>query len=99
MLFKLIFYTLSVFSGLKVIYVSGLVWYEILKLPYTKLSEIVIMILGIIITLAGLYGGYRQVYFYNNYKNGSLIVGSALFIAFIVIIIGLLFFNGPIKWN
>jgi hypothetical protein len=67
--------------------------------PYKKLSEGIILLLGGIIVGIGLYLAFRYGYATTDFTKGVVILVSAFVIALVWIIIGLLFFNGPLHWQ
>ncbi|MBL0357169.1 MAG: hypothetical protein IPP72_09905 [Chitinophagaceae bacterium] len=99
MIAKLVFYALAVISSLLVLYLLFITSDNLQKLPYTKKSEIIIFIIALLIMAAGTIIGIRQVNYYSKYATTNIIFIVSISIAFITILIGLLFFNGPIKWN
>lgn len=67
--------------------------------PFVKRSENIIFVIGAAVAITGL------IFARNTTRNGEqyllgvgMLLGSCV-LSFIIIMIGLLFFNGPLKWN
>ena len=67
--------------------------------PYKKSSEAVIMLIGACVVGVGLYLTYHQGYIQLNYVRGSIILVVAFLVSVVCVLIGLLFFNGPLHWQ
>lgn len=67
--------------------------------PYGKKSEIVIMLIGTVLLGAGLYITYCTIKTSERYAYACGMLGLTWVITLAVIIIGILFFSGPLKWN
>lgn len=74
-------------------------FFDLLIDPYKKTSEAIIMLIGGCIIGAGLYIAYQQGYAPMSYGKGSVILVGAFLIALVSILVGLLFFNGPFRWQ
>lgn len=74
-------------------------FFNLLLDPYKKLSEALILLSGGVIIAIGLFLAYQYGYFAADFLKGVIILVSALAVAFIWIVIGLFFFNGPIHWQ
>jgi len=67
--------------------------------PYKKLSEAIIILLGAIIVSIGLFFAYQYGYSAAEFLKGVLILIAGFVFALVWIIVGLLFFNGPLHWQ
>lgn len=99
MIAKLIFYILATISSLFALFLLFITSDNLQKLPYIKKAEVIIFIIALLVMVAGTIIGVRKVNFYSNYTAANLIFIISIFVAILTILIGLLFFNGPVKWN
>lgn len=74
-------------------------FFDLLFDPYKKMSEALILLSGGVIIAVGLYFAYQYGYSSADFLKGCIILIAAFVIALVWIIIGLLFFNGPIHWQ
>ena len=95
---KAVFFILFGINSLLVIF-SLFTFYDLLVDPYKKLSEALILLIGGVIIGVGLFFAYQYGYSSADFLKGSIILIAAFVIALVWIIIGLLFFNGPIHWQ
>jgi hypothetical protein len=95
-LFFLISYGITVFI---ILFYFGNLLSLVFELPYSKVSEIVIIAIGIIIVFIFLYFAHKQGFKIENYRKGIILFGVSWLISVLTIIIGLLFFNGPLHWQ
>ena len=95
---KAVFFILFGINSLLVIF-SLFTFYDLLVDPYKKLSEALILLSGGVIIAVGLFFAYQYGYSSDDFLKGSIILIAAFVIALVWIIIGLLFFNGPIHWQ
>jgi hypothetical protein len=73
--------------------------FDLILDPYKKLSEALILLGGGCILAIGLYLAYHYGYLNANFTKGIIILVTAFVIALAWVIIGLLFFNGPLHWQ
>lgn len=99
MIAKLIFYILAIISSLFALFLLFVTSDNLQKLPYIKKAEVIIFITGLLFMAAGITIGIRQATLYSKYATANFIFIISIFITLITILIGLLFFNGPVKWN
>jgi|JI7StandDraft_1071085.scaffolds.fasta_scaffold00071_14 uncharacterized protein YjeT (DUF2065 family) len=95
---KAVFFILFGINSLLVIF-SLFTFYDLLVDPYKKLSEALILLIGGVIIGVGLFFAYQYGYSSADFLKGCIILIAAFVIALVWIIIGLLFFNGPIHWQ
>lgn len=95
---KAVFFILFGINSLLVIF-SLFTFYDLLVDPYKKLSEALILLIGGVIIGVGLFFAYQYCYSSADFLKGCIILIAAFVIALVWIIIGLLFFNGPIHWQ
>lgn len=95
---KAVFFILFGINSLLVIF-SLFTFYDLLVDPYKKLSEALILLSGGVIIAVGLFFAYQYGYSSADFLKGCIILIAAFVIALVWIIIGLLFFNGPIHWQ
>lgn len=74
-------------------------FFNLLIDPYKKVSEALIMQFGGCVLGVGLYLAYQQGYLPVNYVRGSVILLVAFITTIICVILGLMFFTGPINWQ
>ncbi|MBK9256702.1 MAG: hypothetical protein IPM42_14535 [Saprospiraceae bacterium] len=74
-------------------------FFDILLDPYKKLSEALILLSGGIIIAVGLFLAYHYGYTSGDFLKGVLIIIAAFVVALVWIIVGLVFFNGPLRWQ
>mgnify|MGYP001218850833 CR=1 FL=1 len=74
-------------------------FFDLMLDPYKKTSEAIIMLVGGCLLGIGLYVAYQQGYVPVNFLRGSVILVLAFIIALISILVGLIFFNGPLHWQ
>jgi hypothetical protein len=67
--------------------------------PYKKLSEAIIFLLSGITISIGLFFAYQYGYTAAEFLKGVFILIAGFVFALVWIIVGLLFFNGPIHWQ
>ena len=72
---------------------------DLLLDPYKKLSEALILLCGGVIIAVGLFLAYQYGYLPADFMKGVIILIGAFVVALVWIIVGLLFFNGPIHWQ
>jgi hypothetical protein len=95
---KAAFFILFGINSLLVVF-SIFSFFDLLLDPYKKLSEALILLCGGIIIAVGLFLAYQYGYASIEFIRGVIILVVAFFIALFWIIVGLLFFNGPIHWQ
>ncbi len=66
---------------------------------YGKKSEVLIFTLGTGAMASGLYFSYGIIKNSDKYLYSCGIIGITWLVVFLILFIGLFFFNGPIKWN
>jgi hypothetical protein len=67
--------------------------------PYGKKSEVIIMFIAAAMLGVGLYFAYGSTKNSDQFLLACGILALTWFCALIVVLIGLFFFNGPIRWN
>lgn len=72
---------------------------NILYHPFVRTSENVIFLIAALVLSGGLYWSYQIVQGTEKYWNGFGVLVLGLIVSILIILIGLLFFNGPLKWN
>lgn len=97
-LYKMAFYVMFGISCLVTFYLS-IQMVSIFLDPYGRKSEVVIILIGLIILIAGVFKSYGLIQTNNQYLSGCGTIGMTWLVTLVVILIGLLFFNGPLKWN
>jgi hypothetical protein len=97
-LFKAAFFIIFGINSLLVLF-GVFTFVDLLLDPYKKLSEAIILLTGGIIIGIGLYLAFRYGYATADFAKGVLILVGAFVVALVWIIIGLLFFNGPLHWQ
>jgi hypothetical protein len=96
---KLIFYVLYVFNSLTLLFYAGTLFFNLTSnKAFTKSSENVIFALAIVVLAIGIYLAHYRAYSQHNFTIANIIFAVSWVIAFVIIIIGLLFFNGPLHW-
>jgi len=95
---KAVFFILFGINSLLVIF-SLFTFYDLLVDPYKKLSEALILLIGGVIIAVGLFLAYQYGYSSADFMKGVIILIGAFVVALIWVIIGLLFFNGPLHWQ
>lgn len=96
---KLFFYILYVFNGLSTLFYCGVLYQNITSSVLTGKNESTIIALAIIIMVVGIYLAHEKANVQKNFGIADMIFVIAWILAFLVVLIGLLFFNGPIRWN
>lgn len=99
MIAKLVFYVLATICVLFDVFLLFITSDNLQKLPYIKKAEIIIFIIAFLIMSAGTMIGFRQANYHSKYAMAITIFIISIVITIITILIGLLFFNGPVKWN
>ncbi|MBK8820775.1 MAG: hypothetical protein IPN49_17440 [Saprospiraceae bacterium] len=97
-LYKMAFYVMFGISCILIIYLSTHM-VSIFLDAYGKKSEVVIILIGSIILGTGLFKAYLSIQTGDHFLFASGIIGLSWLVSLVVILIGLLFFNGPLKWN
>ncbi len=95
---KTIFFVLYGISCLAMAFLlasSAKIWLD----AYGKKSEAIILGLGGIIFGTGLYFAYNILQNSERYLHGLSALVITWVVAFLVVLIGLLFFNGPLRWQ
>jgi hypothetical protein len=95
---KVLFFALFGISILLTTYLVTM-FFSVLLDPYKKSSEAIIIILGACFLGIGLYFAFQHGYLTANYLRGCFFLISAFVAALIVLVVGYLFFNGPIHWQ
>lgn len=96
---KMIYYATFTLAGLFSLYLLLSPVNNILYHPYVKRSENIIFVIGAAIAITGIIIARRLVMDGDRYLHGTGLLMGGCVLSFIVIMIGLLFFNGPLKWN
>ena len=96
---KLIYYSTFCFSGLFTIYLALSPVNNLLYHPFVRRSENIIMLIGTAIMITTLYFGRQSIYQGEKFFQGAIVLAGGCVLTFIVVMIGLFFFNGPIRWN
>jgi hypothetical protein len=95
---KAAFFLLFGINSLLVLF-SVFSFIDLLIDPYKKMSEALILFIGGVILAVGLFFAYQYGYASADFLKGVIILGGAFVVAFVWILIGLLFFNGPLHWQ
>ena len=95
---KAVFFILFGINSLLVLF-SLFSFFNLLLDPYKKLSEALILLSGGIIIAVGLFLAYQYGYSSADFMKGIIILIAAFAAALVWIVIGLLFFNGPLHWQ
>lgn len=95
---KAVFFILFGINSLLVLF-SLFSFFNLLLDPYKKLSEGLILLSGGIIIAVGLFLAYQYGYSSADFMKGIIILIAAFAVALVWIVIGLLFFNGPLHWQ
>ncbi len=74
-------------------------FFNLLLDPYKKMSEALILLSGGVIVAVGLFLAYQYGYSSSDFIKGVIFLVAAFVIALVWVIIGLLFFNGPLHWQ
>ncbi|MBK8517210.1 MAG: hypothetical protein IPL55_13290 [Saprospiraceae bacterium] len=67
--------------------------------PYSKKMEIVYYLIGCTILGIGLYKSYNIIKISDEYMNSCGVLGITWIVTLVFIVITLLFFNGPFRWQ
>ncbi len=95
---KAAFFILFGINSLLVLF-SLFSFFNLLLDPYKKMSEALILLSGGVIVAVGLFLAYQYGYSSSDFIKGVICLVAAFVIALVWVIIGLLFFNGPLHWQ
>jgi hypothetical protein len=95
---KAVFFILFGINSLLVLF-SVFSFIDLLLDPYKKMSEALILFIGGVIIAVGLFFAYQYGYASTDFLKGVIILAGAFVVALVWILIGLLFFNGPLHWQ
>ncbi len=95
---KAVFFILFGINSLLVLF-SVFSFIDLLLDPYKKMSEALILFIGGVIIAMGLFFAYQYGYASADFLKGVIILAGAFVVALVWILIGLLFFNGPLHWQ
>jgi len=95
---KTAFFILFGINSLLVLF-SLFSFFNLLLDPYKKMSEALILLSGGVIVAVGLFLAYQYGYSSSDFIKGVIFLVAAFVIALVWVIIGLLFFNGPLHWQ
>lgn len=95
---KAAFFILFGINSLLVLF-SLFSFFNLLLDPYKKMSEALILLSGGVIVAVGLFLAYQYGYSSSDFIKGVIFLVAAFVIALVWVIIGLLFFNGPLHWQ
>jgi hypothetical protein len=95
---KAAFFILFGINSLLVLF-SVFSFIDLLLDPYKKMSEVLILFIGGVIIAVGLFFAYQYGYASADFLKGVIILAGAFVVALVWILIGLLFFNGPLHWQ
>jgi hypothetical protein len=97
---KYIFYVLYIFNALSLLFYVGTLYSNLTsRKEFAGKNETLIFSLAIIIIALGLYLAHNKAFCHKNFTIANIAFVVSWVVALIIIIIGLLFFNGPIRWN
>jgi hypothetical protein len=97
-IFKSVFFILFGINSLLILF-SLFTFFDLLVDPYKKISEALILLIGGVIIAVGLFLAYQYGYSSADFMKGVIILIASFVVALVWVIIGLLFFNGPLYWQ
>lgn len=96
---KLLYYASFSFASLYALFLVLSPVNNLLNHPTVRSRENIIMAFGAAIVITAVYFGRHIMTEGEKYFQGTAILIGGCVLSFIIIMIGLLFFNGPIRWN
>lgn len=96
---KMLYYATFLLATLFSLYLLLSPVNNILYHPFVKKSENIIFLIGAAVAITGIIFARQTVQYGERYFLGVGVLMGGCVLSFLVIMIGLLFFNGPLKWN
>lgn len=97
---KLIFYLLYIFNSLTMLFYVATIFFNLTTYKaFNRNTENIVFALATLVLAIGIYIAHNKAYNHQNFTFANITFVVSWISALLVILIGLLFFNGPIHWQ